>query len=169
MTRHRISLAIASALIASVALVGCKRNDQEPATTTPAATDATTAPSSTLPPATTTPPASSTTPTTAATVTTVDLGNTIGTDNKIAAPLTAFATTDVIHASVASDGGGGEIGARWLYQDGQVVDAQTKSVPAGPQVTQFSISKPDGFPAGNYKLEISLNGAVTQTRDFQVR
>lgn len=165
MTRHRISLAIASALIASVALVGCKRN-QEPATTTPAATDAT-APS-TLPPATTMPPAS-TTPTTAATVTTVDLGNAIGTDNKIAAPLTAFATTDVIHASVASDGGGGEIGARWLYQDGQVVDAQTKSVPAGPQVTQFSISKPDGFPAGNYKLEISLNGAVTQTRDFQVR
>ena len=27
---------------------------------------------------------------------------------------------------------------------------------SGPQVTDFSISKPDGWPAGKYKVEVSL-------------
>ena len=84
-------------------------------------------------------------------------------------PATAFATKDTIHASVATDGAGGNLTARWTFQDGQVVDTQDKTIPAGAQVTDFSISKPDGWPAGHYKLEVMNNGMVVQTREFDIK
>jgi hypothetical protein len=36
-------------------------------------------------------------------------------------------------------------------------------------VTTFHISKPDGWPAGSYKVEISLDGTVVDSRDFTVQ
>ena len=39
---------------------------------------------------------------------------------------------------------------------------------AGAGLTNFEVSKPDGWPVGKYKVEISLNGAVVQTKDFEV-
>jgi hypothetical protein len=159
--KHSIlNAAIATALVAGLALAGCKKND----TTTD--TTATTPPMSE--PAATT-PAATTPATDGLTVTTVDLGNAGGTDNRITTPGTSFAGTDTIHASVATDGAGGNLTATWTYQDGQVVDTQDKVVPAGQQVTDFSISKPDGWPAGNYKLEITNNGMVVQTREFDIK
>jgi len=100
----------------------------------------------------------------------LDLGNAVGSDNRVVAPMTSFAKTDTIHASVATDGStAGNLTAKWSFQDGQVVDTQDKSVAAGPQVTDFSITKPDGWPAGKYTLEISSGGMVAQTREFEVK
>ena len=162
MTRNRISLAVAAALLAAVALAGCKKQDEATMTTPPASEPAMPAPAvePTPEPAPTPAPAS---------VTSVDLGSTVGADNKVAAPATTFATKDTIHASVATDGAGGKLSAKWTYQDGQAVDSQDKDVAAGPQVSDFSISKPDGWPAGKYKVEISLDGSVVQSRDFEVK
>jgi hypothetical protein len=161
MTRNPLHAAIAATLFASLAMVGCKKNADTAADTTP--------PAST--PAPTTPAPVEPAPAPAAmAVTTVDLGNAVGADNRVAAPMTSFATTDTIHASVATDGGSaGNLTAKWTFQDGQVVDTQDKSVAAGPQVTDFSISKPDGWPAGKYTLEISSGGMVAQTREFEVK
>lgn len=158
--KHTIlNTAIAAALVAGLALAGCKKND------TAADTTATPPPMSE--------PTPTTTPTPAApelTVTTVDLGSAVGTDNRITTPGTSFAGTDTIHASVATDGStGGNLTATWTYQDGQVVDTQDKVIPAGAQVTDFSISKPDGWPAGHYKLEVSNAGMVVQTREFDIK
>ena len=50
-----------------------------------------------------------------------------------------------------------------------MVDTQDKTIPAGAQVTDFSISKPDGWPAGHYRLEVMNNGMVVQTREFDVQ
>jgi hypothetical protein len=107
-------------------------------------------------------------PATSVTVTTLDLGNAIGADNRIAAPTTSFSTKDTIHASVATDGPGGNLSAKWTMGD-KVVDTQDKTVAAGPQVTEFSISKPDGWPAGHYTVQVSANGNVLQSRDFDVK
>jgi len=156
MIRNRISLAVAAALIATVALAGCKKKDEMATTTPPATTEPAPAPM----------PAPATTP---ATVTSVDLGSAVGADNKVTMAATSFATKDTIHASVATDGDAAKLNAKWTYQDGQTVDSQDKDVPAGPQVSDFSISKPDGWPSGKYKVEISLNGAVVQSRDFEVK
>ena len=160
MIRNRISLAIAAALLATVALAGCKKKD-DAAMTTPPASEPAPAPAPTEPM-----PAPAPTP---ATVASVDLGNAVGADNKVTMASTTFATKDTIHASVATDGAGGKLNAKWTYQDGQTVDSQDKDVAAGPQVSDFSISKPDGWPAGKYKVEISLDGNVVQSRDFEVK
>ena len=153
MIRNRISLAIAAALIATVALAGCKKKDDMATTTEPAPAPVEPAPA----------------PAATSSVLSVDLGNAVGADNKVTMASTTFATKDTIHASVATDGAGGKLNAKWTYQDGQTVDSQDKDVAAGPQTTDFSISKPDGWPAGKYKVEVSLDGAVVQSRDFEVK
>ena len=158
MIRNRISLAIAAALIATVALAGCKKKDDMATTTPPATTEPAPAPVEPAP-----------APAAASSVLSVDLGNAVGADNKVTMASTTFATKDTIHASVATDGAGGKLNAKWTYQDGQTVDSQDKDVAAGPQTTDFSISKPDGWPAGKYKVEVSLDGAVVQSRDFEVK
>ena len=162
MKRNFLGAAIAAVLVAGIALAGCKKNDTTVDTTAttpaPAATD------------TTPPPMNDTAPAPAGvTVTTVDLGNAVGADNRVTTPATSFAGTDTIHAAVATDGAGGNLTARWSFEDGQVVDTQDKVVPAGAQVTDFSISKPDGWPAGHYKLEVLNNGMVVQTREFDIK
>jgi hypothetical protein len=161
MTRNTLQTAIAAALFASLALAGCKKAPDTAATTPPPASE----PAPPMPAPAEPAPAPA-----ALAVTTVDLGNAVGADNRVAAPMTSFAKTDTIHASVATDGGtAGNLTAKWSFQDGQVVDTQDKSVAAGPQVTDFSISKPDGWPAGKYTLEISNGGMVAQTREFEVK
>lgn len=155
MTRKTLNTAIAAALFATLAVAGCKKKD-EAVTTPPVASE----------PA---PMESAATPA-AMTVTTVDLGNTIGADNRVSTPMTSFAPTDTIHASIGTDGAAaGTLTAKWSYEDGQVVDSTPKSIGAGPQVTEFSIAKPDGWPTGKYKLEVLLDGNVVQSRDFDIR
>ena len=164
MTRNLLPTALTTALVAVLAVAGCKKKDE---TTPPASEPAATTPApmpETPPPATTTAPPAAT----ALTVTTLDLGNAIGADNHIATPMTSFGTKDTIHASVATDGPGGNLTAKWTMGD-KVVDTQDKTVAAGPQVTEFSISKPDGWPAGHYTLQVSANGNVVQSRDFDVK
>ena len=159
MNRNRLSLVLATALAGSIALVGCKKKE-EPVITPPAAETPAPAPTEPAPaPAATT------------TVNSVDLGNAIGADNKIASPISTFATSDKIYASVASDGpNAGKLSAKWTHIDSnQTVHEESKDIPAGPQVTQFEISKRDGWPAGKYKLEVSLDGAVVQTREDEVK
>lgn len=156
MMRNRTTLAVATALAATLALAGCKKKDEAATTPPPAAEPAATTPAPAPAPA-------------ASTVTGVELGNAVGADNRVTAPSATFAATDTIHASVATDGPGGNLTAKWSYQDGQTVESQDKVVAAGPQVTDFSISKPDGWPLGKYKLEVLLNGSVIQTREFEVK
>lgn len=154
-SRPMLRSALAVALLAGVALAGCKKQPEP-------STNPTAGPSATAPA-----PAAAPQP---MLVTTVDLGNAIDADNRIDAPMSTFSPGDTIHASVGTDGGSaGTLTAKWTYQDGQVVDSTDKSVAAGPQVTEFSIAKPDGWPTGQYHLEIQLDGKAVQSRDFEVR
>src|SRR3546814_1055745 len=64
----------------------------------------------------------------------------------------------------------GTLKATWTFEDGQVVNEESKSVNlTGAGNTEFHIAKPDGFPAGSYKVEISLDGNVVQSKDFTVK
>ena len=148
--------AIAVALCATLAMTGCKKKDAAAVTATPTAEPAAT-------PAPAPAPAAAT-----LTVTSVELGNAIGADNRIANPVATFARTDAIHASVATDGPGGSIGSKWMMGN-TLVHAEDKTVAAGPQVTEFSITKPDGWPVGHYTLQVLVAGNAVQTRAFDVR
>jgi hypothetical protein len=164
MIRHPLQLAIATALLASLAITGCKKKE-EAVEAPPAASE----PATTPPPAEAPVPEPATpAPATTMTVASVDLGSAIGADNRVSMPMTSFAKTDTIHASVATDGPGGNLTAKWTMGD-KIVDTQDKTVPAGPQVTEFSVSKPDGWPAGHYTLQVMQGGNVVQTREFDVK
>jgi hypothetical protein len=105
-------------------------------------------------------------------VTKVELGNELDSDKRIKAPATTFSTKDTIFASVVTEGIGApaELGAKWTFQDGQVVNETKRPIaPSAVAVTEFSIQKPDGWPAGDYKLEISLDGKPVDTKTFKIQ
>lgn len=158
MIRNRMTLAVAAALIGTVALVGCKKKE-EPAATTP-------------PPAATTPAPAPAPAAPAIAVTSVEVGSAIGADGKVTNPGTSFGTRDTIYASVATDGtaSGNVLAARFSFQDGQEVFSDSRTLTtSGPAVTEFHASKADGWPVGRYKVEVSLDGAVVQTREYEIR
>jgi uncharacterized protein (UPF0333 family) len=107
----------------------------------------------------------------AVTVASVDLGSKVGADNRITAAGDSFAPKDSIYATVLTNGSGSaKLDAKWTYQDGQVVHEDTKTINAnGEEATSFMVSKPDGFPAGSYKLTVSLNGSQVASKDFTVK
>jgi multidrug efflux pump subunit AcrA (membrane-fusion protein) len=158
-TQH---LSLLVALAGAVALSACGKKE-EPAPPPPATAPAP-APAPTTPP----PPAAA-----PVAVDSVDLGSAgDATSNKITTPTTTFTPKDTIYASVATTGAApnAELKAKWTFQDGQTVKETSQTIaPNGPANTLFKIEKPDGWPVGNYKVEILLNGTSTQTKEFSVK
>jgi hypothetical protein len=173
---HPTARLIAVALLASTALVACKKNaDTTPADTAPASTSTA---DTTLPPAAPVATAPTTaTPSATNAVSDLQLGTAVGTDNRVASPMTSFGTKDTLYASVSSaPNATGTLGARWSYlgTDGNAapvqVETQTQDLGGTASANhEFHVSKPDGWPAGKYRVEITHDGNVVQTRDFDVR
>lgn len=172
---HPTARILAVALLASTSLVACKKREETPppVTTAPASTT----PDTSLPPAEPAPMPTTPAPTTAGAVSDLQLGTSVGADNRVGTPMTSFGTKDTLYASVTTAANAtGKLGARWSYlgKDGMAapteVDTQTKDLTGGSATThEFHVSKPDGWPAGKYRVEITQDGNVVQTRDFDVR
>ena len=110
--------------------------------------------------------------TTGVRVTDVTLGRAIGGDKSISDATETFKPNDTIYASVATDGTAqsATLRAKWTFEDGQVVNDSTRSIaPNNRERTEFHISKPDGWPAGKYKVEVFLDNQSAGTKDFSVR
>lgn len=104
-------------------------------------------------------------------VTGVTLGTAVGPDKRVTAETGSFAPTDTIYASVETEGvaESAELAARWSYEDGQVVNESNRTIaPNGPEVTEFHVSKPDGWPTGQYEVVISLDGREADRASFTV-
>lgn len=108
------------------------------------------------------------------TLSTVTLGNGIGPEKKVVRASDSFARNDTIYASVDTTGAGATtLKAKWTYRaNGQDVlvreDSQAIN-PTGPATSEFHVSKPDGWPAGNYQVEVTTSGNSTSTRTFTVK
>ncbi len=166
MKSNPLQMAVLAALLGSVALVGCKKRE-EPAPLPPVASEPAPAPMPTAAPAMAA----------TAMVNSVDLGKAVGADMRVTAPMTSFAPKDTIYAAVSTGTSdpaasvASKLGAKWTHVDSnQIVHEDSKDMTvAGDGVTDFQISKPDGWPTGKYKVEIMLDGAVVQTREFDVK
>lgn len=98
----------------------------------------------------------------------VALGRSIGADNRVVEEIGDFAPRDTVYATVETEGtGSGTLVARWTFEDGQVVDEESRSV-SGAQVTEFHVSHPDGWPAGHYEVIILLDGEEVERSGFDV-
>jgi len=101
-------------------------------------------------------------------VTDVALGRSIGSDNRVLEEIGDFAPRDTVYATVETEGtGSGTLVARWTFEDGQVVDEESRSV-SGAQVSEFHVSHPDGWPAGHYEVIILLDGEEVERSGFDV-
>jgi hypothetical protein len=113
------------------------------------------------PPPVTVPPTTAPAP---VAVSAVTLGSALGADKR-----------DTIHASVETTGVGlATVRALWSFVKGDQtakVDETVIEVHAtGPTVSEFHVSKPSGWPQGDYKVEIFLGEATApaMTRTFNV-
>jgi hypothetical protein len=109
---------------------------------------------------------------TTARVTEVTLGRAIGGDKAISDRTENFRPTDTIYASVATDGSAptATLRAKWTFEDGQLVNESTHTIaPQGRERTEFHIAKPDGWPAGKYRLEVFLNDQSAGLKTFEVK
>jgi hypothetical protein len=105
----------------------------------------------------------------------VTLSNQIdATTKKAASAMGTFAPNDTIYAVVDTIGSGKTaVKARWTYHKGdqtaQVDETVLEIMPTGPASTEFHISKPGGWPAGDYQLEVFLNDVSAGTQKFSVK
>ena len=113
-----------------------------------------------------------TTGTTTVKVTDVTLGRAIDGDKAISDSTDKFRPNDTIYASVRTDGSApsATLRARWTFEDGQTVDESSRTIaPNNRERTEFHISKPNGWPAGKYKVEVFLNDQSAETKTFEVQ
>ncbi len=156
MTDFRICLAVAAA---ALAITACGKKEEAPKP----------APA----PAPTTAPAPAPAPAGVA-VSSVTVGKAIGSDKKVSAATDTFAKGDTMYASVDTSGAGNAtLKAKWTYEKGgkvAVVKEDSQTIAAtGPATSEFHISKPDGWPTGDYQVEILLDDKPAGTKKFVVK
>jgi hypothetical protein len=147
---------------ASIVLAACGKKEPPPPPSPPPAP----APAPAPPP----PPP----PPAGVTLSSVSLGKAVGADKRVSAATEVFAKGDTIHASIDTTGAGAAtVLAKWSFsKDGKTVPVTEESATinaTGPATTEFHISKPDGWPAGDYQVEILVNGKTAATKSFRVQ
>ena len=153
---QRTPTRIATILLAVSAAVACSRTDTTRTETAPAS-PAAGAPAGT---------AAST-----ARVTDVELGRSINADKTVKDKSDNFGPADTIYVSVKTDGAaqGAKLQTRWYFNDKVVEESSEMISPTGPAVTEFHLSKPDGWPVGNYRIEVLFNGVQAASKNFEVK
>ncbi len=107
-------------------------------------------------------------------VSSTTLGSAVGPDKRVTQQKDSFAKGDTIYASVDTAGSGSaNLKARWTYVSGGksvAVKEDSQTIQAtGPASTEFHVSKPDGWPVGDYQVEILLGDQVVQTKKYSVK
>ncbi|MDX5516676.1 hypothetical protein HMPREF3113_10845 [Stenotrophomonas sp. HMSC10F06] len=167
MKKSSISTAVLAALLATVALAGCKKkedtadNNAQPAATAPAApapmTEAAPQPM---------------TAATGVTVSTVTVGKSAAADKTVTSAA-LFAPKDDIIVSIRTDGSANNanVAAKLTFQNGQVAGEQNQVVnTTGAETTNISFKNANGWPAGKYRAEVTVDGkAAGSPQEFEVK
>jgi len=100
---------------------------------------------------------------------TLQLGKTLNTDNSVGAITTRFKPDDTIYVALLSDEPGeGTVTVKWMF-GGQVVSEATRDVSyMRPAATEFHLQNSGGFPTGEYRVDILIDGQPAGSREFRV-
>lgn len=102
-------------------------------------------------------------------VATLQLGSKLNGDNTIGTHTTRFTPDDKIYAAVLTDAtGASTIGVRWTYSGQMVSEEERKVSYKGAGATAFEFKSATAFPAGDYKVEILVDGQPALSREFRV-
>lgn len=101
--------------------------------------------------------------------TTLQVGRSLNSDHTVATHTTRFKPDESVYASVLTDQtGASTIVARWSYA-GRVVSETERSVSyKGDGATDFHFQSAEGFPPGDYKVEIIMDGESVASREFRI-
>jgi hypothetical protein len=100
---------------------------------------------------------------------TVQLGRGLNLDRTVSGFTTRFKPTDTIYAAVLTDGAGsGKVKVRWLYAGRLVSEPDREVTYQGPASTEFHMQNTNGFPPGEYSVELFLDGKAVGSRSFRV-
>jgi hypothetical protein len=103
------------------------------------------------------------------TVNTIQLGRGLNADKSVASFTTRFRPTDTIYVAVLTENAGtGTLKARWLFGGRVVSEPERRIQTQGPTATEFHLSNNTGFPPGEYKVELFLDGAAIGAKSFRV-
>lgn len=111
----------------------------------------------------------------ALTVADIDVGRSVATDKTIIDQTETFGAGDTFYVSVKTVGSSpsATLAAHWTYGDQRVTESTQTIAPSGPGVTEFHASRPTGpgagWPTGDYKVEILLNGVSAGVEAFRVQ
>jgi hypothetical protein len=103
------------------------------------------------------------------TVAHIQLGSALNSDHSVATHVSRFKPEQTVYVAVLTDGpGSGEIGVRWTF-GGRVINEETRRVSyTQGAATEFHINYAGGFPRGEYKVEVLVDGSSFATRDFRI-
>jgi len=102
----------------------------------------------------------------------ITLGNQLDAEKNVVTARKVFSVKDAIHVSVVSTGKhqGLKMTAAWTTADGKpIAETDQVLVPESAVVSTFTVKNEDPWPAGLYKVAISLEGREQQSLDFEVR
>jgi hypothetical protein len=165
MKKTSVSTAVLAALLATVAVTGCKKKEESVDTT---AQPAATTPAPMTEPAAPQPMAAAA----AVNVSGVTVGKTAAADKSVA-PGALFGPKDDIIVSVRTDGtaNNANIGVKLTFQDGQVAGEQSVALnTTGAETTNVTFKNANGWPAGKYRAEVTVDGRAAGTpQEFEVK
>jgi len=102
------------------------------------------------------------------------LGDSLGPQKRITQPTDTFGKKDTIYAVVDTTGAGTAVlKAKWTYRangNDVMVREDTQTItPSGPATSEFHVSKPDGWPEGAYRVDVTLAGDPAGSKTFTVK
>ena len=100
----------------------------------------------------------------------IQTGKSLNSDGSIAGISTTFSPRDTMYVSVLTDArGSGTITVRWSLR-GRVINEASREVSYNDQAaTDFRFQAADGFPPGDYQIEVLLDGTSVGTRTVRVQ
>jgi hypothetical protein len=101
----------------------------------------------------------------------IDVGRSLAADKSIAEKTDNFRPADTVYVAVKTSGAApsATLAAHFRFGEQPVSDSTQTIAPRGPEVTEFHVSKPDGWPTGDYQVEILLNGVSAGKESFKVQ
>jgi len=101
--------------------------------------------------------------------TSIQLGREINPDGTVSANTTSFAPKDTVYVSVHTTGAGsGTIRVKWTLGSRVLGEPEKQVKYTDTAATEFHLQSADGFPIGDYNVEVFFNGQPVASRPFHV-
>ena len=103
------------------------------------------------------------------TVKTIQTGRSLNSDNSVGIHTQRFRPDQTMYVAVLTTGPGkGTLTAKWTYAGRSVSEEEKRVSYNGEAATEFHMKNSGGFPAGDYKVVLLLDGASIAVREFKV-